>query len=729
MTLGTTIRRASRLPPHVLARKIAGRLRRQLDAWRSRRRDQSAPTYAPASHNFGRELPQYFSLPERALLESGAEAIRTAAERSLEHCFNLLGSGWVQVRHGMECEGVEGFRYPSAPAPPIDPHGNWLAGRVNPANLSEARRLWQAVDPGYVPIDWHLDFKSGGRWGESVWYRDIRYGDRPGVDVKVPWELARMQHLPALALAHTLDGDGRYPREFRNQVLDFLATNPPRFGVNWHCTMDVALRVCSWLAAYDLFRAGGVVFDPFFRSAFHRAVYEHADHIARHLEWSAALRGNHYLADVVGLIFAASYLPRSPESDTWLSLGVRELIAEVALQFDEDGANFEASTCYHRLSAEMAVYATALVLGLPADRARALQEYDHRRIAGPPALPPAPLPLYRMPGAERVSPFPPWYWERLERMVRFTLDITRPDSRVPQIGDNDNGRFLIFTPGDGPPCHTALVAAAAGLCECDSPPRRCETGIVRSLAGAPQQAGLSPRSLSTPHQAEGIYRFDRFGLFVYRMANIYLAIRCGPVGQNGHGGHAHNDQLSIELAVGGQPLVVDPGTYLYTPAPAQRNRFRSTAMHNTLHFPGREQNPWPPGLSGLFRLTDRSRAVVRCCEPERFVGEHHGYGVVCRRTLLFRQDNITGIDECALDGSRDVRFHLAPGVVVQLAGPGALDLAAGPARVRLEAEGEEWAVEESWYSPGYGALEPGWVVRLQSGSSRIVWRFVLAGCG
>jgi hypothetical protein len=737
MTLGATVKRACRLPPHVLARKIAGRMRRGLDAWRARRHDLHAPTYAPASAEFERELPRYFALPKRDVLESQAATLRALAERWLDHRFDLLGSGWVQVRHGMECKGVEGFRYPSGPVVHADAEGDWLAGRINAANLAESRRLWRAVDPGYVPIDWHLDFKSGDGWRESTWYRDIRYGERPGVDVKVPWELARMQHLPALALAHALGGHGDRPaRAFRNQVLDFLATNPPRFGVNWHCTMDVAIRACNWLAAYDLFRAGGAAFDPFFRSAFHRTVREHAEHIAHHLEWNAKLRGNHYLADIVGLIFTVAYLPRSAESDAWLALGVQELIDEVALQFDEDGANFEASCSYHRLSAEMVVFAAALVLGLPPERLHALREYDHRCFVGPPALAPAPLPLYPVAGSERVSPFPPWFFERVRRMARFSRAITRPDGLVPQIGDNDNGRFLNFHPGESLLCHAGLGATVAGLFgdEAGLPPR-CETGIVRALTIGPCAVPVS----FAPEDGQaadsiGLHSYPRFGLFVYRTANTYLAIRCGSVGQNGHGGHAHNDQLSIELAVDGWPLVVDSGTYLYTPAPEQRNRFRATAMHNTLSVPGREQNPWPGGAAGLFRMTDRARAVVRCCEPDRFIGEHHGFGVPCRRTLLIEGDRITGIDECLLDGPKDVWFHLTPGVVArpEEEGPSraaAVGLVAGRSRVRLEAEIGRWLVEESIYSPGYGAAEPCLAVRLRSEARRIVWRFQRTGGG
>ena len=63
-----------------------------------------------------------------------------------------------------------------------DPEGLWLAGRINEANLARSREAWSLVDAGYVPIDWHLDFKSGYRWSESTWYADVPYGHLPGVE-------------------------------------------------------------------------------------------------------------------------------------------------------------------------------------------------------------------------------------------------------------------------------------------------------------------------------------------------------------------------------------------------------------------------------------------------------------------------------------------------------------------------------------------------------------------
>ena len=60
---------------------------------------------------------------------------------------------------------------------------------------------------GYQPIDWHSDFKSGYKWNPGTFYRDIRYGNVEGVDVKMPWELSRFQHLNTLGQAYLLTAE------------------------------------------------------------------------------------------------------------------------------------------------------------------------------------------------------------------------------------------------------------------------------------------------------------------------------------------------------------------------------------------------------------------------------------------------------------------------------------------------------------------------------------------
>ena len=84
---------------------------------------------------------------------------------------------------------------------------------------------------------------------------------------------------------------------------------------------------------------------------------------------------------------------------------------------------------------------------------------------------------------------------------------------------------------------------------------------------------------------------------------LYLAVRCGNFGLVGNGGHAHHDQLSIELSLDGQDLIVDPGTYLYTALKERRNEYRGANAHFAPQIEGRE----PDGTGrGLFQMRDRA---------------------------------------------------------------------------------------------------------------------------
>ena len=80
---------------------------------------------------------------------------------------------------------------------------------------------------------------------------------RPGrADIKLPWELAP---LPALAAARPgLPADRR--RSIRRRDRPRAATTswkpiPIGIGVNWTCTMDVALRAANWALALELIRS------------------------------------------------------------------------------------------------------------------------------------------------------------------------------------------------------------------------------------------------------------------------------------------------------------------------------------------------------------------------------------------------------------------------------------------------------------------------------------------
>ncbi len=552
--------------------------------------------------------------------------IAAAMPMIMEHRFDLLGSGWVSV----EC----------------DPKSY----RLSSGNQKRALAIRQLIDSAYNPIDWQLDFKSGYRWRADRLSGTLRYGHEPAVDVKVPWELARLHHLSWLAQS----GDEKSIREFRNQVLDFAAANPPGYGVNWLCTMDVAIRAANIIIAYDLFISQGIEFDEAFLGEFHALIVAHGKHIMANLEWHDVHRANHYLADIVGLLFVAAYLPCTDESNAWLIFSVEQMINEVERQFTPDGANFEASTSYHRLSAEMVVYGTALVLGLPKDK---------KAILG------------------GKNSFPDWYFERLERMAEFCVHVTKPNGRVAQIGDNDSGRFFKICPSfdeaggtfkEQHLDHRSTVAAINGLFEREDfeefsgPDVALDTTVVSALAGGQKitsylkpgdnpgamgvqitggvDSGLSVLAQTFIEPVDAtvlngltVFSYPDFGLFIWRSSRFFMSVRCGPVGQNGNGGHAHNDQLAIELNIDGEDWIADPGTYLYTPAPNDRNAYRSVHAHAAPKIGDKE----PSRLDfGLFRLENNVDARCLCFSPDGFEGRHAGYGVPLHRHIEIQDGKI-----------------------------------------------------------------------------------------
>jgi Heparinase II/III-like protein/Heparinase II/III N-terminus len=287
--------------------------------------------------------------------------------------------------------------------------------------------------------------------------------------------------------------------------------------------------------------------------------------------------------------------------------------------------------------------------------------------------------------------FPDWYLERLELMHMFVRDYTRPDGLAPLIGDEDSGRFLpLGSYGADPRDH-------------------------RHLLGEP--AAFSARASVA---------YPRGGYYVMRAGDLYAIVRCGDTGLDGLGGHSHNDQLSFELCAGDQPLVVDPGAFIYTADPAARNLLRSTAFHATLQVDGREQNEL--GTDYLFRLPDRTRAEALSFKGGAFEGRHHGFEPTEHSRRIELVDRGLVIRDVA-EGDGELlewTFPLMPPCDVSV-GTGRVVAAWSRRTLALECDEVEWRVEDGWYSPRYGVRvrAPFVRARRQQGNHRTETHFRL----
>ena len=484
-------------------------------------------------------------------------------------------------------------------------------------------------------IDWSCDFKSGRCWPlEHISRIIVSYPDNS--DIKIPWELSRFQHLPVLAAAWRLTGDRQWLDEIRAELEDWIASNPVEFGVNWACTMDVAIRAANWVAALALI-ADAAADEPWVVLAC-ESLLLHGRFIRTHLEWTP-VRGNHYLSDIVGLLCVSALFSAGTEGRNWASWAASELVEELHHQVRDDGTEHEASIPYHRLVAEL------LICGFQAADALApsVVAADDRR--------------------------------KIDRMLLFVRDYTRPDGLAPQVGDADDGRFLPL--GDygrsDPRSHIHLFAQAG---------RRYEPAKTHA------------------HYPNG-------GYWIARCGRLYVLVRCGDVGG---GWHAHNDALSFELSLGRQPIVIDPGSYVYTADPAERTRFRSTAFHSTLELDGVEQNPI--SSTRLFSIEDRRHAEAlqwgTTDDAATFVGRHRGYETLAQPALYTRRlearDGVLVVTDIVTSSGVHRAcwtFPLAPCEVVVTQRMARATFESGDV-VEIVSSDVDFELVGGWFSPSYG---------------------------
>lgn len=256
-----------------------------------------------------------------------------------------------------------------------------------------------------TPIDWLRDPTTGVRWPSGYAPR-LEYVRAGIADVKLPWEISRVQWLLPAGQAYALTGDERYAAATRDILDEWIEGNPYALTVNWAVTMEAALRILTWSWLLGALGRSDSWREERFRSRFLRALWLHGDYTSRHLERSD-VNGNHFTSNAAGLVFAGLLFDHA----RWADDGWRLLREELPRQVYPDGVDFEASAAYHRLVGEL--------FALPA--------------------------LYR---EQHGLDVPHDYRRQLDAMARVTLALTGPDGLAPTWGDTDDARAL---PLDGRP--------------------------------------------------------------------------------------------------------------------------------------------------------------------------------------------------------------------------------------------------------------------------------------
>lgn len=521
--------------------------------------------------------------------------------------------------------------------------------------------------------DWNADPVTGIRIGPSFGlFIDFRHVGR-GVDIKHLWEVNRHLWWVPLAQHYALTGDRQSLARIGELLASWLDACPYPLGPNWSSPVEHGIRLINWSAVWTLI---GGADSPLFEGVegerllerWLRSVYQHVRFASDNYSFFSSA-DNHLIGEAAGVFVGAHTWDRWDETRALRAAAKRILEQEALKQFSADGVNLEQATCYHKFSLQFLVAA-----GLC--------------------------------GRANGDDFSKAYWDRVEAAMTFigaTMDCA---GNMPGFGDADDGEVWSFAHGADSDSYRSLLAAGAALFA-----RADLQAKVQSVDAQPdRQLPWLRCPPSPPASAADLARLPRrfesggyaiLGDALHSPNELRLTFDCGPLGYNRIAGHGHADALSVLVSCGGEPLLVDAGTYCYNAEPDFRHYFRGTHAHNTLVVDDKDQSDY--GASFLWlRDVRTSLHHEGSAADESLHASHDGYARLpdpvvhhrrvsndpMRRTLVV-EDWL----ECGRAHQVELLWHAAPGALLRRDENGAWELSTDRQVLQLTIEPAAHAAE------------------------------------
>lgn len=501
------------------------------------------------------------------------------------------------------------------------------------------------------PIPWHSDFKSGYKWPKGVFYRKMPKNPA-GTDIKVPWELSRCHHLLWVGEAYLISSDEKYAKEVVDEINNWIDENPLMYSVNWTCSMDTAIRAVNWIYALN-FISKSKFFTDEFTARVSKSLFQHGFFIRNNLEKVIPYSNNHYSSDIVGLLYLGRFFNKTSRGKRLFKFAEKEFFKDIDIQVLPSGVHYEKSVSYHRLMVELYSYSIYM--------------FDRCGIK-------VPIPIR----------------DKVQKMFDYVANYTKPNGYAPLIADNDDGRFLPFVRRDFRD-HRYLNDSSS-----------VESVVVAN--GIKQTSGS---------MASGTQLHDDAGVAIARSKDAFLLVSCVGYSRKPKssevnlGTHTHNDLLSFELNIGGNDIIIDPGTYLYTSSINDRNEFRSTRKHNTVFVDEEEQNQlsdksaFSLRRNVLFDKLSMEGAIVSG-NYRTLKGQMHHH-----RTFDLQEGKLLIKDVIEKTGSvheGHLRLHLAEGIEPELK-EGTVIFEVGDYAISISNSECETSIENDTWAPSFGVLK------------------------
>lgn len=407
---------------------------------------------------------------------------------------------------------------------------------------------YQYTFPKNLP-DWHFDPDTGHTHPLIHWSRIKLINSKTQGNKKFVWELNRHQYFLVLGQAYLLTRDEKFANVFLEHLADWIENNPPKIGVNWASSLEIAFRSISWIWAIAYFRDCLAKNHALFRKMLN-ALFINGLHIERYLSTYHS-PNTHLTGEALGLCYLGHFFSDSEKGSSWLAKGTDILNKALSFQVLDDGGYCEQSTHYHRYTTDF--YTDFILM----HQRRDSSVNDSIRL-------------------------------KVERLHEFIMYTTQPDGLTPLIGDDDGGQLFDF---DFRPVADFRPTLSVGAVLFGRPDMKhvAQTLSARILwLLGPDGVEAFERLENRVPSARTVF-FESSGYSVTRSDwgpdGRFLLVDCGYHGFL-KGGHAHADALSFVYSEGIDPIFVESGTFTYSVDDDCRDLLRSPEAHNTAVIEG-----------------------------------------------------------------------------------------------------------------------------------------------
>lgn len=235
--------------------------------------------------------------------------------------------------------------------------------------------------------------------------------------------------------------------------------------------------------------------------------------------------------------------------------------------------------------------------------------------------------------------------------------------------------------------------------------------------------GLSSNILDALQPQEryhGTKHWPNFGLSIHKAQDMYISLRHHVYSNRQPSGHFHNDAGSIIVSYKNIPIIVDPGSFVYTPSTIWRNYFRSVEQHSTFYIQDHE----PVSFNDhLFSLDIPEQQWNVAFQPYHGLYTHHSlyarFGVQAHRHIDIKQNHITLTDWWQKIANNDNpistvwNFTFAPGIELEFQDHVWRISHQGQLLMTLESE-LRFEKRQGWFSPEYGVKQECWQLKTRN---------------